>query len=133
MCILILGTMAVGCTERNLEAEAALDAPARVQVQALAPEGDVTLRVEGGAGNAPPDVILQIRKASGQPRSGGTRATLESLDLPLGDIDVPPEALPPDGIKLRQVRLHVDQPTRAKVMHAQPDALEIRASLPFTL
>jgi hypothetical protein len=63
----------------------------------------------------------------------GDRPELTTLELDLGEMDVPARVLPPNGLKLRDVKLEVDTATAAVVVHAQDDALELRIHTPLTL
>jgi hypothetical protein len=46
---------------------------------------------------------------------------------------VPASALPPNGLKLRDVVLHVEKPVAATVVHAQDEALDLSVLAPLTL
>ena len=64
--------------------------------------------------------------------TAGGRATLDAFSLPLGDVTISAEALPPNGLTLKN--LVVSAPaTRATIMHDAADALEVRATLPLAL
>lgn len=57
---------------------------------------------------------------------------LDAVSLPLGDVTISAEALPPKGLVLKN--LVVSAPaTRAEILHDQENALEVRATLPLAL
>src|SRR5262249_40555742 len=64
---------------------------------------------QGGLNQEPKQVNFQIQGLTLDVHTGD-RPELTTLDLPLGDVDVPASALPPNGLKLRDVVLHVEKP-----------------------
>lgn len=142
----LMGTLflaaAAGCAGAQTDGAPPL-APARSLADpvavALAPsaatgetvDSRVTFTIAGGFDAERPEQMSIARPQLSVHTSDG-RASLDALQLPLGDIDVPAAALPPSGLKLRNLVLTA-APTRATVLHAEADALELRASLPLAL
>ena len=60
------------------------------------------------------------------------RALIDALTVPLGDVTIPAAALPPHGLILRNLVVKAPA-TRAEILHAQDDALELRATVPLSL
>jgi hypothetical protein len=63
----------------------------------------------------------------------GAHPQLETLALPIGDVTISAETLPPNGLRLRDVTLGIAGPVRAEVLHAQPDAVELSVRAPLRL
>src|SRR5206468_10994728 len=55
------------------------------------------------------------------------------LELPLGDVDISANALPPAGLKLRGLSLGIDGAADATAEYASDDVLELHASAPLRL
>lgn len=94
-------------------------------------DAQVTFTIAGGFDSARPETLTVARPVLRVHVDAG-RAMLDELRLPLGDVDIPAEALPPHGLGLRDLTLSA-QPTSAEVVQASADALELRASLPLAL
>jgi hypothetical protein len=71
------------------------------------------------------DALLELQ-------STGTRATIETLEVPLGDIKISAQALPPSGLQLRNLSLHLSD-VLATTMHASDDSLSFHAEAPLVL
>jgi hypothetical protein len=71
------------------------------------------------------DVLLELK-------STGTRATIETLNVPLGDIKISAQALPPSGLQLRNLSLHLDD-VLATTMQASDDTLSLHTEAPLVL
>jgi hypothetical protein len=126
--------IAAGCGNSPHPSEAApsvisLNAP--VRVAASGPALDPTaLRVRVGGGITTHESVAELSLQALQlvVVSDGERATLEALELPIADVDITPEGLPPNGLHLRDLRLTA-APTQAEIVHADRDALELRATV----
>ncbi len=104
--------------------------PVAVETGAVA-QSDVSFTIEGGFAAAT-QVAMVVQKPTVKLHTTGDRAMLDAIELPLGDVTISAEALPPKGLILRN--LVVKAPAaRAEIMHAQDDALELRATLPLSL
>ncbi len=91
----------------------------------------VTFTVEGGFAK-PSAVMMAVAEPLLKLHTRNDRAELDAIALPLGDVTISAEALPPKGLVLRHLVIKAPA-TRAEVMHAQDDALELRAHLPLSL
>jgi hypothetical protein len=111
---------------------ASLASPAVVISRHADQTSRVAVVASGGLSSTPSDLTLPIGDLSLRLRTG-ERAQLEQLDVPLGDVSVSADTLPPNGLQLRDLRLSLAQPVRAEVVHAQPDALELKAMAPLEL
>lgn len=111
---------------------ASLTSPAVLVASHADQASRVAVVASGGYSSTPSDLSLPIGDFSLRLRTG-ERAQIEQLDVPLGDIAVSADTLPPNGLELRDLRLRLAQPVRAEVVHAQPDALELRAVAPLEL
>ncbi|HEX8953785.1 MAG TPA: hypothetical protein VF945_18130 [Polyangia bacterium] len=91
----------------------------------------MTFTIEGGFAAA-----TQVAMTAQQPivklHTTGDRGVLDSFTLPLGDVTISAAALPPKGLVLRNLVVKAPA-THAEIMHAQNDALELRATLPLSL
>jgi hypothetical protein len=91
----------------------------------------VTFTIEGGFAAATP-VAMTIAQPLVKLHTTGDRAMLDAVELPLGDVTISAEALPPKGLVLRN--LVVKAPAmHADILYAEADALEVRAKLPLSL
>jgi hypothetical protein len=128
----LLATVAmVGCSEGHpATTNDSLATPVAVETGAVA-ASQVTFTIEGGYASATP-VSMTIAQPLVQLHTSGDRATLDAIELPLGDVMISAEALPPKGLILRNLIVRAPA-TRAEIMHAQADALEVRATLPLSL
>jgi hypothetical protein len=120
-----------GSSAPEAPAPLSLAAPVTVSATGAAPRGRVSFKIQGGFTGAS-DVTLAMAQPTLVLRSTGERATITSLSIPLGDVDVSPETLPPTGLKLRQLVLHAERAS-AEVVHAEDDVLELSATTPLTL
>ena len=121
---------AAGCAEGHPAASSSLKAPVQVETGAVA-DSRVTFTIEGGFASAT-QVAMTVKQPLVKLHTSGDRATLDGVELPLGDVTISAEALPPKGLILRN--LVVKAPTtRATILHEEDDALELRATLPLSL
>ena len=86
----------------------------------------------GGLMSTPTPVDLQV-EGIGLQLQTGSDPKLVSLDLPVGDMDVSAKAMPPNGLELRDISLHVPAAANVKVVHAAEDSVEITAHTPLLL
>jgi hypothetical protein len=122
--------MGVGCAQGHPADSESLAQPVQIQVGSVE-EGNVTFTIQGGFSDSRV-VEMPVAAPTIKLHTTGEHAELDALTLPLGDIMVPATALPPSGLQLRNLVLTAG-PAHAQVMHAQDDALELRAKLPLTL
>jgi hypothetical protein len=129
-----LGAAATGCGTPSVAAVAppSLASPVRVAATQVLPDSRVTIFASGGFQAAPSDLNLGVR-AFNLELDTGASPHLSELMLGIGDIDVPASALPPNGLKLRDLSLSVARPVRATIDHAEDNALEAHAQSPLTL
>jgi hypothetical protein len=129
---LLLLAGAVGCSAPNPTAtQIPLTEAARVTVMGVYPESRMNVMASNGATQASAldlrvqAVTLELTTAD-SPR-------IHQLVMPLADFDVAPSAMPPDGLKLRDMSLAIARPVHATIKHAEADALELTAQVPLTL
>lgn len=130
--LILLGCIAVatGCTEGHLATNDSLARPVAVETGAVT-HADVSFTIQGGFASAT-QVAMTIAKPQLKLHTSGDRAEIDALSLPLGDVTISAEALPPRGLVLRN--LVVSAPAaKAEIMHAQNDALELRVTEPLSL
>jgi hypothetical protein len=103
-----------------------------VDVQTGAPVmSKVSFTVAGGFAQATP-VSMTIAQPLVKLHVRDDKAELDGVTLPLGDVTIPASALPPKGLILRNLVVKAPA-TKAEIMHAQDDALELRATVPLSL
>jgi hypothetical protein len=126
-CIAALG----GCAPAHLATtDDSLARPVSVAAGAVA-ASSVSFTIEGGFASASP-VSMTVAKPVIALHTSGDRAVLDAIALPLGDVTISADALPPKGLILRN--LVVKAPTtHAEIIHDEADALEVRATLPLSL
>jgi hypothetical protein len=129
-CVASLGLGAMGCSDGHVATSDSLAMPVAVETGAVA-DSRVSFTIEGGYASA-----TQVAMTVGQPlvklHTSGDRAVLDAIELPLGDVMISAEALPPKGLILRNLIVRAPA-MHAEIMHAQADALEVRANLPLSL
>jgi hypothetical protein len=126
---------AAGCSDGP--APTTLAAPSLaspLQISASSPTADsgVTFDVASWNGGSsahltltPPDLQLVLRT--------GQDGQLTALELPLGDVDVSADAVPPNGIHLRDLQLGLDSTLQLTTDYASADYLEVHAVGPLRL
>ncbi len=127
-----LGCLAAltGCAESHPATSDSL--AGSIDVATGAPlQSSVTFTMEGGFAG-PRQVSMTVSQPLIKLHTRGDRAELDAISLPLGDVAISADVLPPKGITLRNLVVKAPA-THAEVMHAQNDALELRASLPLSL
>jgi hypothetical protein len=130
--MIFLGCMTVlaGCGDGHSASSSSLSQPLSVRTSTI-DDSRVTFTIQGGYSQptaitmTSPQALLSLHTTAG-------RAELDALTLPLGDVTISPDAMPPNGLILRNMVLRADA-SRADVLHAQDDALELRAMVPLTL
>ena len=130
--LFLLGCVAawMGCSGGHPAASDSLAQPVSVKSGAVA-ASRVTFTIEGGYKSATP-VAMTVAQPLVKLHTSGDRAMLDAIELPLGDVTISADALPPKGLRLRNLIVKAPA-TRAQIMHAQADALELRATLPLSL
>lgn len=130
--LFLLGCIAAaaGCAEGHSQASDSLAAPVQVETGAVA-SSTVSFTIEGGFASAT-QVAMTVDQPLVRLHTTGDRAMLDAIELPLGDVTISAQALPPKGLILRHLVVKAPA-TRAAIMHEQADALELRATLPLSL
>jgi hypothetical protein len=91
----------------------------------------VVFTISGGY-SGPTTLTIPTHDALLELKSTGTRATIERLDVPLGDIKIPAQALPPSGLQLRNLSLDLDD-VPATTVQASDDTLSFHSEAPLVL
>src|SRR4051795_9209407 len=127
----LVSVLATGCTAGAGHPSDISLAQADQVVATTVDHATFQVTAKGGLSQDPQQVSFDIQGLTLQVHTGD-RPELTSFDLPIGDLDVPATALPPHGLKLRDVVLHVEKPVAAAVVHAQDDALDLHVRAPLT-
>ena len=130
--------MAAGCTRPSPDVNAAglpfLDGAVKVTASGTRPRSQVTLSRAGALDPAAASMAVMINDASLSLHSSGAgKADLDIVNLTLDDIDLPPSANLPDGLKLRAISLALPSPIRATIEQAEADSLVLSASSALTV
>jgi len=129
--LIFLGCVAAtGCAEGHTATNDSLARPVAVETGAVM-NADVSFMIEGGFASAT-QVAMTIDKPTVKLHTSGDRAVIDEVALPLGDVRISAEALPPKGLVLRNLVVKAPA-TKAEIMHAQNDALELRVTEPLSL
>lgn len=130
--LFLLGCIAAtaGCSEGHSTLHESFVNPVAVQTGAVT-DSSVRFTVEGGFAAAT-EVTMAVARPLVRLHTGANRATLDAIELPLGDVTISADALPPKGLILRHLVVKAPA-TRAAIVHAQDDALELRATVPLSL
>ncbi len=131
--LFLLGCVAAwaGCADGHVAGISdSLAQPVAVATGSVA-ASNVSFTIQGGFASAA-QVAMTVSQPIVKLHTADGRATLDAVRLPLGDVTVSAEALPPNGLQLKN--LVVSAPaTRAEIMYDAADALEVRAMLPLAL
>jgi hypothetical protein len=119
-----------GCAEGHPAAGDSLDHPIQVETGAV-DESSVSFTIQGGFASAT-EVAMTVAKPLVKLHTTADHAWLDAVELPLGDVMISADALPPKGLILRNLVVKAPA-THAVIMHQQADALELRAMLPLSL
>lgn len=125
-CVMVLG----GCAQGHPATNDSLALPIDVTSGAVT-DSRITFTIAGGYAQATP-VTMQVAAPQLKVHTTADRAEIDELVMPLGDVTIPASALPPNGLILRKLALKAG-PAHAAIMHAENDALELRAKLPLEL
>lgn len=63
----------------------------------------------------------------------GKHGEISGLELPLADQDISAQALPPSGLKLRNLQLGLDDTVEVDTLYSSDDYLELHANAPLRL
>lgn len=125
---------AAGCAQGHPAPDDSLTQPVAVESGTVT-ESSVTFTIEGGFAQ-PSEVSMTVARPTLKLHTSGQGATrfaeIEAVTLPLGDVTIPAAALPPKGLILRNLVVKTGA-THATILHAEDDALELRARLPLSL
>jgi hypothetical protein len=134
--LIFLGCIAAaaGCAQGHPAPDDSLARPVAVTSGDVT-ESSVTFTIEGGFAQAS-EISMNVAKPSLRVHTSGDGvsryAEIDAVTLPLGDVTISAEALPPKGIVLRNLVVKTGA-AHATILHAQDDALELRAKLPLSL
>lgn len=111
-----------------------LDAISVTATGQLAPSA-LTFSVSGGVSGPDKTAAVRVNLAELALRLDveGDAALLRFVDLPLGDLTISPEALPPVGLKLVNLRLGVETAAPLKVVGKNADELWLASSMGLRL
>jgi hypothetical protein len=128
-----MSSLVAGCSDHS-PAPAGINLTQPAVVSARTPDSSSHIRIvaAGNLAKTPSPVTLPFTglelevKTSAHPQ-------LTKLSLPIGDVSLSAETLPPNGLKLHDVALGIAEPVRATVVHAQRDAVELTVRAPLSL
>lgn len=126
--------LAAGCTAPSPSGSVgpALTDPLVITAAKMSSASRVSFTVSGPLAKQPTELNEPLQSLQLDLWSGD-RPRLVELVMPLSDVDVPASALPPSGLKLRNLKLTLVEPAHLDVVHAQADALEVRVTTPLRL
>jgi hypothetical protein len=114
--------------------EIAFTTPIRVTTDgAVATASDVRFEVRGGVEDERARLSVPIDRFDFVLTVGDDRATVEKLEIALGDMNVPPTAMPPIGLPLRDLALGVTPPVHLNIVERKIDLVALGADLPLRL
>jgi hypothetical protein len=129
--------LAAGCTRpagNNGSGVPFLDGAVKVTASGTRPRSEVTLSRAGALDPASAAMAVMINDASLSLHTrGSAQAEIDAVKLTLDDIDLPPSADLPEGLKLRAVSLELAEPIRATVEQAEADTLVLSANSALTV
>jgi hypothetical protein len=104
-----------------------LDGAVKVSAQGTRPRSLISLERGGTLDPASTAMEVMINDAALSLHVKDGRATLDSIKLTLDNVKLPPSEDLPNGLELRDISLELDEPVRAAVDQAEPDALTLTA------
>ena len=129
----VAGVGLVGCDgSAALPALYPLSQPAQVAVDHVDPGSKVAITASGGASSQPNALSIEVNGLKLRVHSG-SKSAIDQLDMPLADVEVTKEAMPPNGIALRRLRLTLADPVAAEIVHAQDDTLVLNTKTALVL
>jgi hypothetical protein len=123
-----------GCSSASVSSPtpAPLTSPLAIAAQGAMAGSRVSVVASGGFAQMPSELVMPLEDLKLRLDSGDHPRLLE-LEMPLGNIDVPASTLPPQGLKLRNLKLTLVEMSHVEVLHAQEDALELQVTTPIQL
>jgi hypothetical protein len=109
-----------------------LDMPVKITTRQVPKAGQLTLTAQGPISPQPTAVQLQVSEIR-LTLTTGAKPRLYRLELPIGEVDIPADKLPPNGLQLKDLVASAEAPTNLEVMHTQADAFEVHAKSPLML
>jgi hypothetical protein len=129
----LFGAALIGCTApAPASPPMPLSAPLAISARGAMPSSRVSFVASGGFARQPSEQVIALQDLKLLVDSGD-HPRIQQLEMPLGNIDVPAEALPPSGLKLRDLKLSLVEPLHPMLVHAQDDALELEVTTPIQL
>jgi hypothetical protein len=126
---------AAGCSDGSAPptlAAPSLASPLQISAASPTAESGVTFDVASwNAGStthltlAPPDLQLVLRT--------GKQGQITALEVPLPDVDVSADSIPPNGLHLRDLQLGLDSNIELVTDYASEDYIELHAAAPLRL
>ena len=126
--IVLLAAGAVGCTRPTAMGLAPLDQPAFITSTGAETQSQVTMYRMGALDPAGSLVIVPVRDATLQLSSSVSDAVVEELVLRLADVDLPPSASMPHGVKLRDQELRIASSMAGKIEGRAANELDVTAT-----
>jgi hypothetical protein len=108
-----------------------LDKPLQLSASSPDAASDVSFDISSGIGSGS-QLTLPVRSLTLRAKTGSS-PSLEALEMPLGDVDIPASVLPPAGLSLRALSLGIPTAVAADIVHQQADALELHVRSPLRL
>jgi hypothetical protein len=112
--------------------EPSLSQPLEATATRPAPESRVSFEIGSWSGQTSAHLDLQPSDLRMALRTG-RHGEITGLELPLRDQDISKEALPPNGLKLRNLQLGLDDTVSVQTMTVSDDYLELHAEAPLRL
>lgn len=131
--ILLVGGMVSGCgPKQGAVMPMPLDQPVKVTTRRAPKAGQLVLTAEGPISPQPTAVQLNVQEIH-LTLTTGAHPKLYQLELPIGDVTIPADKLPPKGLALKNLVASAETPVPLEVVHMQPDAIEVHATTPLWL
>jgi hypothetical protein len=133
---ILIYAFAIGCgggmVAPAMPAAPSLTRPLEVTTTQLKSDSSVAVTVsswrEGSAQSiafSPSDLVMKVHT--------GERPRLDALELPLGNVDIGAGALPPSGLKLRDLSLGIDGAVDAQAESTSDDMVKLHVTAPLRL
>jgi hypothetical protein len=124
--LLAIPVSGCGAADPAPNVEPSLSRPADVAANGALAGSRVTARRSGRLDPNGTDVTLAVTGARVHVRAGDRTVALEEIALDLADLDLPPSASLPEGLKLRQQRLVAPGRIHGDTLRRTDDALDLR-------
>jgi hypothetical protein len=124
-------SLGAGCTAPNTFAQPSMADASEIAAVAVRPSSEVAFTRAGSLSPDTAAVRVAVLDARITLHQAGAAVSVPELSIALADVDLPPTALAPAGVKLRQQHLDVAGPSHVTVLERDGEVLAVELHGPF--